>query len=157
MPKKRKKTLFSHKPKVTNVDWLRLTEVLIAENSSKPRTRGKYKGHGSTDTLAWIHQLAFICQQYIVAKNKGKTYDENMAMASLLGKVLTAWYCLVRRAKSYDPNRPLARRQANRQIHKYRGELAALLADDEVMGKVWGKNQDWNFPFGRNAKGGKFV
>lgn len=42
-------------------------------------------------------------------------------------------------------------------VTRYRGELAALLADDRVMGAVWGRRQAWNFPFGRGAKGGKFV
>jgi hypothetical protein len=35
--------------------------------------------------------------------------------------------------------------------------LAALLADGRVMGAVWGRRRAWNFPFGRGAKGGKFV
>ena len=75
-----------------------------------------------------------------------------------LGLLLVAWYAHVHRAKSFDPNRPLAgRRDAAHQRTRFLAELGAVLADDSVMGEVWGAKQEWNFPFGRGAKGGKFV
>ena len=144
--------------KLSNAEWLRLVEMLIRRYSTKPRTRGKYKGHSSTDALAWVKSLAFICQVYIMERSaRGKVYDGNMALAALLGRVLVLWYCNVHRAKGFDPNRPLSRRRVFTQLTQYKGELMAAMSDDRLMGAVWGQGQQWNFPFGKGAKGGKFV
>lgn len=151
----KKKTRKKKKP--SPADWLRLVEQLIKAHSTAPRTRGKYKGHSSTNTLAWVWDLARICQKYTLVRNKGKAYDENMAMASLLGAILVTWYCNVHRAKGMDPNRPLSRKQVFTRLANYRGRLMFAMCDDRLMGAVWGKSQQWNFPFGKGARGGKFV
>jgi len=153
----KKKVKVKKKPPISNKVWLQLVEHLIGKASTKPRTRGKYKGHSSTDSLAWVWSLACFCQKYIVSRNKGRAYDENMALASLLGRVLVLWYCNVHRAKGFDPNRPLSRKQVFTYLARYRGALMAAMCDERLMGSVWGKKQQWNFPFGKGAKGGKFV
>lgn len=152
MSRKRK----SKKP-FTIVQWLEIIQYLIKKYSSAPRKRGKYKGHSMTDSAAWINELARFCQHYIHERSRGKAYDENMALASLLGLILSAWYAQVHRAKGMDPNRPLNRRIVFRQLAKFRANLAVATTDDRIMGKVWGKQQAWNFPFGRGARGGTFI
>ena len=143
--------------KINAAGWLRIVEVLITKHSTRPRKRGKYKGHSSTNTTAWVTELAVLLERYIRATRRGKTYDENMAMASTLGAVLVLWYCNVHRAKGMDPNRPLSRRAVFTRLAKYRAALISGMTDDRLMGAVWGNQQQWNFPFGKGAKGGKFV
>lgn len=145
-------------PVISMPVWLRLVEMLISKHSTAPRTRGKYKGHASTDERLWINELAFMVSNYIKARSRGRTYDNNMAVASLLGAILVSWYANVQRAKSMDPNRPLRlRRGAYAQLEKYRLRLTQAIHSDKLMGAVWGKRQAWNFSFGRGAKGGRFV
>lgn len=136
--------------------WLMRIEALITKHSTSPRKRGKYKGHGSTDTRLWVADLEREMTAHIRKRNKGKAYDENMAVASLMGRAMVIWYCNVRRAKSLDPNRPLARGKVNRLVTKYRGEVCAAMADDYLMTSVW-KGQQYNFPWGKGRKGGTFV
>lgn len=138
-------------------DWLILIEHLIEENSTPARTRGKYKGHSETNTLAWVRELASVCQSQIIHRNRGKDYDGNMALARVLGLVLCAWYAQIHRAKGMDPNRPLDRRIVFKQLAEFRAELAVATTDDRIMGEVWGHKQNWNFPLGRGARGGTFV
>lgn len=145
-------------PVVSNAEWLRLVEFLIRKYSTEVRTRGKYRGHRSINALAWVLELTCICQKYIAKRiGRSKAYDGNMAIAALLGRVLVMWYCSVHRAKGFDLNRPLSRKQVFTQLAKYCGALLAGICDDRLMGVVWGKGQQWNFPFGKGAKGGKFV
>ena len=108
--------------KRTLADDLRLVELLILTHSTPPRKQGKYKGHGETDTLAWIIRLAeFVMREQ--KKRKG-SFDGNMAAAARLGQILVTWYCNVHRAKTMDPNRPLGlRRTAYRRLSAYRASL----------------------------------
>lgn len=144
---------------VSDAHWLKLIEELILKHSSREViVRGKNKGHRMTDTVGWVEELTYICHKYLRRRNKGRDYDGNMALAALLGRVLVLWYCNVHRAKGFDPNRPLLnRKQVFTQLSRYRGRLVAGMSDDRLMGAVWGKQQQWNFPFGKGAKGGKFV
>ena len=143
-------------PRLSDADWLRGVELLIAECTTPARTHGRYKGHGSTD-MYWVWKLFKTCHAYIKYHSRGRMYDGNMAVAALMGRVLVLWFCNIQRAKGFDPNRPLTRRAVFTKLTKYRGELVAAMSDDRLMGAVWGKGQAWNFPFGRGAKGGKFV
>lgn len=137
--------------------WLVEVQHLIGKHSG-PAIFGPNKAHSRTDSVAWISDLAKLVAAYVSDKNKGRYYDGNMALASTLGLILVAWYAQVHRAKSYDPRRALkARKAAAAQRTRFIAELAAVIADDSVMGEVWGKQQAWNFPFGRGAKGGRFV
>ncbi len=145
-------------PIASNAEWLRLVEFLVRKHSTGVRTRGKYKGHRSTNSSAWIWELICICQKYIAKRmGRSKAYDGNMAIAALLGRVLVMWYCNVHRAKGFDPNRPITRRQVFTHLAKYRGAVVTAMCDDRLMGVVWGKQQQWNFPFGKGVCGGKFV
>ena len=144
-------------PTFTIPDWLRLIQFLIGKHSTPVRTRGKYKGHASTDSVMWVAELAKVCEFYIRQRNRGKAYDGNMALASLMGLVLSAWYAQVHRAKGMDPNRPLTRRTVFVRLARFRSKLMVATTDERIMGAVWGRQQQWNFPYGRGAKGGKFV
>ncbi len=137
--------------------WLNRVQVLIGRHSTPPRKSGKYKGHGDTDTSLWVRDLEKEVSRHIKRTNKGIGYDGNMAVAKLLGRVLTVWYCTVHRAKSFDPNRPVERKKANIAVTRYRGELMSAISDDELMGDVFGGCQNWNFPFGKGVYGGKFI
>lgn len=150
---------FRSKPQPSKMaEWLILIEELILAHSGLKARAGPTKGHSETDTVGMLNDLTHRVVSSIQLRNRGRVYDGNMAAASQLGLILVAWYCHVHRAKSYDPNRPLdARRSAARQRTQFLTELAAVLADDSLMGEVWGNKQRWNFPFGRGAKGGKFL
>jgi hypothetical protein len=137
--------------------WLKRCECLIVKHSTAPRVRGKYKGHSSTDAAAWVRDLTDEVQAWIRRTRPGIAYDENMALASTLGLILSTWYALVHRAKTYDPNRPLKlRRKANRIVTDFRAELVRAVCNDALMGKVW-SGQTFAPPYGKAAKGGKFV
>lgn len=139
------------------VFWMRRCEELITKHSTSARTRGKYKGHGSTDSVAWVQQLTSELQAFIRRSRRGKAYDENMALGSLTGLVLTVWYCNLHRAKSYDPHRPLElRRTALAQRNAHIAELFSYVNNDELMQKVW-NGQVFNFPYGLCAADGTFV
>lgn len=144
-------------PKLKIHQWLDLIQLLIGKHSTAPRKTGKFKGHASTNSVAWVVDLADVCRLYLIAHSRGKPYDENMALASLLGLILSAWYAQVHRAKGMDPNRPLARRKVFRRLAQWKGELMIAINDERIMGKVWGHQQSWNFPFGKGARAGKFV
>ena len=146
------------KKKSQIAERLLLVEYLIGKHSSVKAKAGSHKGHATTNTAAWITELAEFVIAENAARNKWITYDGNMATAARLGLILVAWYSNVHRAKSYDPHRPLsARCAAAVQRTQFLAELSAVLADDSVMGEVWGNSQQWNYPFGKGAKGGKFV
>ena len=144
--------------KATLEDWLKFIEAMIEQASTKPRTRGKYKGHGSTDTMLWTRWLTMHVQTAIrIRAGRGIGYDENMAMAAQLGLLLVAWFTNVQRAKSLDPNRPLAlRRRAQKHRDKYLRELFSAVQSDKLMASTWG-HQEFNVPYGKKARGGKFV
>ena len=144
-------------PKIKVAEWLSICQRLIGKHSTPVRTRGPYKGHASTDSVAWVAELSGICARYIRRRNRGKPYDENMALAALMGLILCAWYAQVHRSKGMDPNRPLARRRVFRSLAQWRAALAVATTDERIMGAVWGRQQTWNFPFGRGAKGGRFI
>lgn len=152
---KRKKKI-TPVPKVPLAYWLSVVESLIGKHSTAPRKSGKHKGHATTDTQAWVRDLSRMVERYIGARNRGLSYDGNMAQAALLGLILSAWYANVHRAKCYDPNRPLRlRRQAYARLEQHRALLVRSLFDDRLMAKVWG--QSFNPPWGWDARGGAFV
>ena len=150
--------VFHREPERSEIaGWLVEVQHLIGKHSSAP-IYGPNKQHAKTDSVAWVSDLARLVATDAARRNRGRYYDENMALAAQLGLILVAWYAHVHRAKSYDPNRPLkARQAAAAQRTRFLAELAVVIADDSVMGEVWGRQQKWNFPFGRGAKGGKFV
>lgn len=138
-------------------EWVQRCEALIQVHSTPARTRGKYKGHGSTDSVAWISDLVNEAWREIRRTRKGMAYDENMALASLVGLILATWYSNVHRAKAFDPNRPLKlRRRALEQRAEWLKGFFGMLNSDRMMGEVWG-HQEFNLPYGKKAKGGKFV
>lgn len=148
----------SRNAKIT-AGWLKHMQEAIAKHSTPPRTRGKWKGHGDTNSPAWISEVAYDMHRAIQAdwKRRGVVGDENMALSHLLGSMLLAWYAQVHLAKCLDPNRPLKnRRAALRQRQKNIEAAFTAMTDPTIMSKVWG-HQEFAYPFGKNAKGGKFV
>ena len=154
---KKRKIKRTRQPMIKIGAWLNIVQALIGKRSTAVRKRGKYKGHSSTDSVAWVSDLASFCARYIKRRNRGIAYDENMALASLMGLILSAWYAQVHRAKGMDPNRPLSRRRVFTALARWRARLAVATTDERIAGFVWGKQQQWNFPFGKGAKGGKFI
>lgn len=141
----------------SSIHWAQRIEQLIPTVSTPPRKSGKYKGHGSTNTLMWIDDLAREIQKDIHRCNKGIGYDENMALASHLGAALFLWYSLVHRAKSYDPHRPIKnRKEAYDQRTKKILELFVLVNDDWAMTEVF-RDQFYDLPHSRFASNGDFV
>ena len=142
----------------TLATWLCTIEYFIGRSTSPPRKSGPLKGHGDTDVRHWIQALLGACNESVKARAKNNRYDGNMAIAAKLGLLLVAWFCTVQRAKSFDPNRPLKlRRQAQVRLERYREKLSGVVGSDKLMGQVFGKRQAWNFPYGKGAKGGKFI
>lgn len=138
--------------------WLALIDKKLIPNfSTPPRKRGKYKGHGSTNSVAWVQALSELVQRSIRLRNRGIGYDENMALACEMGTILFAWYANVQRAKSLDPNRPVRlRQQAQRMRIKRINSLMSAIHSDKLMAAVWG-HQEFNVPYGKHKRGGKFV
>lgn len=142
----------------TLAGWLQGIEYFIGRSSTPPRKSGPLKGHGDTDVRLWIQMLLSMCNQSITARAKNNHYDGNMTIAAKMGLVLVVWFCTVQRAKTFDPNRPLKlRRQAQVRLERYREKLLTAMVSDKLMGQVFGKRQAWNFPYGKGARGGKFV
>lgn len=136
--------------------WLQLVQELILKHSTEPRKRGKYKGHSSTDTTAWIFELSMDVKRALKI-TKSTPFDENMAMARTLGGILVTWWACVQRAKTMDPNRPLdVRRISSQQLDYNIGQLLSHMISDELMGEVF-VAQSWNFPFGSDARGGTYL
>ncbi len=140
------------------VEYLQFIEKEIAKASTKPRTRGKYKGHGSTDTSKWITALFVYAWKDIRKRNgRGIAYDENMAIAQAMGRALVAWRANVQRAKAYDANRPVTKRRAAlEQAQDFRVCVAHDMANDFLMEEVWPK-QKMSPPVGSSVIGGTFV
>jgi hypothetical protein len=138
--------------------WIDRVQRLIAKHSTPARTRGKYKGHGSTDSAAWLAELVEEVQADVRrVMGRGIAYDENMALASRLGRILVLWYATVHRAKSYDPHRPLAtRREVNGRRAEYLANLLHDAHSDELMAQAF-TSQVFNFPFGLGSSGGDFT
>jgi len=96
-------------------------------------------------------------QTEIRKTRKGIAYDENMALASLTGLILSVWYSNVHHAKCLDSNRPIAlRRKALKKREEWLGAFFVMLNSDRIMGEVW-SHQEFNLPYGKFAEGGKFV
>jgi hypothetical protein len=139
-----------------DVYWMNRIQILITKHSTEPRKSGQFKGHASTNATGWVNDLAKEVQAFIRKHNKGRAYDENMAIAAYMGRAMVVWYCLVHTAKSFDPNRPLSRIEAYRQVRTYRSLLMDATTDGEKMAAVF-SGQFWNLPFGKNAHGGDFI
>jgi hypothetical protein len=136
------------------VRWFLDVQKCIAAHTSPPRTRGKYKGHGTTDTKKWIDDLYWLIWR---KRPKGKAYDENMYLAAAMGYVLVLWYTRIQRAKAYDPRRPIEiRKGAIDRIPHYLSSLVHDLLDDSIDAHTLA-GQDFEPPYGRNATDGKFV
>lgn len=138
--------------------WLQRCQALIQKHESVPvRKSGKYKGHSSTDSAAWIKELTDEVQKDIKRCQKGIAYDENMALAVHVGRILSVWYFCVHRAKAYDPNRPIHNRQiASKKRGEYFTQLIAECTSDELMTQAF-PDQWWNLPYGKNQINGSFV
>lgn len=139
-------------------EFLKLCESRIAARSTAPRKRGKYKGHSDTNAVAWVTDMVKLVQSDIKRRyGRRHDYDGNMALAREVGAVLLLWYANVHRAKTMDPNRPLSvRRRAQKMRNDFLSRVIRAMNDDKLMASVW-SGQQFNMPYGRGAKGGKFL
>lgn len=137
----------------SDLEWTNRVQELIGLHT-KWITRGKNKGHGHGNTRVWLNVL--IDDVFRAVSQRKGAYDPNLAICSLLGRILVVWYCSCHRAKGLDPRRPLWRARVLKGLAKYRSALISAITSDELMVKAF-PNQPWNFPWGKDRKGGTFV
>lgn len=128
--------------------WINKVQKLIALNTVTP----KGATHGITNKV-WILELLVKVKKTMPKKGE---YDGNMWLASTIGAILIGWYLRVHRAKAYDPQRPVAhRRKALRQRMEFAQFINSLIIDESEDYLIF--NQEWDVPFSKHAKDGKFV
>ena len=134
--------------------WIMYIQGLIERHSGTAATKGKAKGHSTTDNR-WYDKLRKQVQKCIKRSAKG-SYDGNMATASIMGYILILWYTRLHRAKTMDPNRPVKHRlMAHAGLFLYRSAVAQLVIND--IPDMESFNQEWDCPFDDDAKDGDFV
>ncbi len=112
------------------------------------------EGVHSTNTFNWIVELA---NEIISEMPKKGNYDGNMGLSFRMGVILLMWYTRVHRAKTMDPRRPIkVRKESYESWLASQAYLITHLYDDRDDATVW-PGQEWNQPWGKKAKGGKFV
>ena len=137
----------------TIVEQLKSIHKLNEMHTSPPKTRGKYKGHGETNPVAWLIELV---EKMNKERPGRKDYDENIWMAHQLGTHLLLWAYYVRYAKSQDPNRPLnIRKKAQNSWAEDLNNLESVLCALPGVKQVF--KQKWEDPFNDDATDGKFV
>lgn len=111
----------------------------------------------STDSGAWLKDVADALWGRVKPRYDLTVMDENIICSSLASLIYTLWSCRIRRAKSYDPRRPLEVRKG--MMGRLLGYQHALLdyMTDESRDHVYFPAQEWGPPFAPNAKEGGFV
>ena len=129
-------------------EWLLYLEKLIPHHSSPSDD----PNHDVTDSVSVVEELS-----NKIMSRMPEDIDENMYLASVLSFILASWYVRVRRAKSFDPQRPVERRRwAHQQTTAFIGALAASMCNCSDDMKIW-SGQTWENPFGLNPTDGTFV
>jgi hypothetical protein len=140
-------------------EWLYWIQHRIAAHT-KPTDD---PNHGATDMRAWLLELIDELERTwpdgwreLRAGDQG-SFDENMRMARELSLLLAAWFASVARAKSRDPNRPVAlRREAHERRQWWIEQMVRALVDDRADPDVF-PGQRWESPFLPDATDGEFV
>lgn len=142
----------------TREQWLRFVERSIVKSQYGKKIRIKTKdgtGLHSQNSWDWLGEMMVEVINSI--PKDGRMRDPNMFVARRLGIVLLTWFVRVSRAKCFDPRRPLVlRKKAYALWLENLSGITSLLMDDRDDPKIW-PGQKWDNPFGKNAKGGKFV
>lgn len=84
-------------------------------------------------------------------------YDGNMRAGLVLSYALALWYFRLHRAKCFDPRRPVAGRQLAYATWLRNVAAFALLAVDGREDHAYFPGQQWDDPFGPEARDGSFV
>ncbi len=110
--------------------------------------------HDTADVRSWIWLLA---KDVVTSFPKRGKFDENMRAAAVLSLILATWFLRVKRAKCWDPRRPIRlRKQAYQQWLQYAQALALAVADERIDPVVFA-GQKWDSPFAPGAKDGTFI
>lgn len=113
--------------------------------------------HGSTESNLWLRDLADEVFARMKPYHDLAKMDENIIVSSLVSLILTLWSCRVRRAKSYDPRRPLdVRRAMTGRLYDYHHALLDCIVN-EASDHHYFPAQEWDPPFAPGAKDGDFV
>ena len=110
--------------------------------------------HPDCDVLEWIGNLL---KDMLPEIDDEAGYDGNMRLAALIGIVLTNWVARLSRAKAYDPNRPLNLRRKALRSHQKIVMAVISAVTDEQKDHRYCPGQEWNPPYGPQARGGTFV
>lgn len=142
----------------TREQWLRFVEASIFKSQYGKKVRVTTKdGTGMHSRNDWTWLVSVIAEVVKSMPNDGVPRDPNMFVARRLGLVLLTWFVRVSRAKCFDPKRPLRlRKKAYGLWLENLAGITGLLMDDRDDPVVW-SGQAWDNPFGKKAKGGKFV
>ena len=136
-----------------SVYWVACVQSLITKHS-KPT---KDPNHSETDSGAMLRELSDYVWSAILATVDLKTTDENMSSAQAMSLVLTLWTCRIRRAKAYDPRRPVElRKKAMERLSLYHHSLLECMMN-EANDANYFPGQEWDCPYSPNAKNGDFV
>lgn len=126
--------------------WMDRIGQLI-HNNSDPGTR-------ESDVKSWLGDLVsdlWAGMRHLPIYN-WKTMDENIAISSVLGAILSLWSCRIIRAKSYDNRRPLEVRQnMMRRLLTFQRILFECTVD-ETHDHQYFPAQEWHSPFTEERK-----
>jgi hypothetical protein len=136
--------------------WIEYIQRSIARHTSKARTRGPLKSHGTT-SLVWVDKLRkHLLKSIRKTRKGGKPYDSNMNIAFNLGFILLQWYFSIHRAKVMDPRRKLVdRKAALGQLWQNRLAVATLIVDEIPDQNLY--KQEWDYPLDTNVEEGDFA
>lgn len=139
--------------------WISRVQERVAAHTSPTAD----PNHGQTDSVAWVVDTA----NAIMAEwpegwetwtaADPRAFDENMRLARELGLVLCAWFASVARAKSMDPNRPIAgRKMSHDRRHQWIQELLRAVVDNQYDPLLF-PGQAWESPYLPDATDGTFI
>lgn len=113
--------------------------------------------HGFTESDQWLIELSQELWKRVQPRHDLTKMDENIICSSLMGLILVQWSCRVRRAKSYDPRRPVEiRKGMMKRFLDYQHALMDAMMNEENDHNFFPK-QEWDPPFVPGAKNGDFV
>lgn len=133
--------------------WMDLIGSLIVKHT-KPSDNPL---HGSTESNLWLRDLSDELWSRIPSRHDLTKLDENIICSSLLSLILTLWSCRIKRAKAYDPRRPVEiRKRMLKRANEFHAALLACMTDESHDHEYFPK-QEWDPPFAPGAEDGDFV
>ena len=100
----------------------------------------------TTQSNLWLHDLADEVFAEVKERFDLIQVDENIITSTLASLILTLWSCRVRRAKAYDPRRPLdARKTMMEGLLQYHASLLECMVDESKDAEYF-PAQEWQPP-----------